>query len=134
MVSDVAAVTISSHMLDNSNQKDIEDYVHRELSAQITNEIMKHIDVATRENVLDDTVTYTAALPISNTITSGLIIGSSGGYNGPTFTNNHTSGIITKQPELRVMEFTKNGKVTRVELQYYDGDDWIKVPRHTFEE
>jgi hypothetical protein len=130
-----AAVTINSHMLHTSEPEDIEDYVHRELRTQIANEIMKtvDIDITTTKNALDDTITYSASLPITHSTASSVIVGSSVGYNG-TFTNNHVSGIITKQPELRVMEYTKNGKVTRVELQYYDGDDWIKVPRHQLEE
>lgn len=99
----------------------------------MSNEIMKHVDITTHSCPNTSSVTYTASLPITHTTANSLTVGTSVGYNG-TFTNNHVSGIITKQPELRVMEYTKNGKVTRVELQYYDGDNWIKVPRHTFEE
>jgi hypothetical protein len=35
-----------------------------------------------------------------------------------------------------VVEYTKNGKVTRVELQKYDeeGDEWFKIPRIQIEE
>jgi hypothetical protein len=128
-----ASVTVDSYRLYGLKEDEIEDYVRRELRSQMSNEIMKHVDVTSQHCRNTDSVTYTATLPISNTVTSGVIVGSSAGYNG-TFTNNRISGIISKEPELRVMEFTKNGKVTRVELQYYDGDNWIKVPRHTFEE
>lgn len=126
-----ATITVDNYMLVHMDDDEVEDYVHTKLRNLISNEVMKHVDIATTKNL--DSNTFTATLPIGNAATSGVIVGSSVGYNG-TFTNNHVSGIITKRPELRVMEYTKNGKVTRVELQYYDGDDWIKVPRHQLEE
>ena len=130
----VVSTIIDSYRFNGLKEDEIKDYVHRELRSQMSNEIMKHVDIASHRCPTTDSVTYTAALPINNsTITNGVLVGASVGYNG-TFTNNRISGIISKEPELRVMEFTKNGKVTRVELQYYDGDNWIKVPRHTFEE
>lgn len=129
----VAAVTVDNAMLVRMDDDQIKDYVHNELRNIISNEVMKHADITTSKNLYDDTNTFTATLPITHSTASSVIVGTSAGYNG-TFTNNHVSGIITKQPELRVMEYTKNGKVTRVELQYYNGDDWIKVPRHQLEE
>lgn len=128
-----AAVTVDNYAMTRMDDDGIKNYVHEKLRSIISNEVMKHVDITTTKNTYDDTATYTATLPITHTTANSVTVGTSAGYSG-TFTNNHTSGIITKPAELRVMEYTKNGKVTRVELQYYNGDDWIKVPRHQLEE
>lgn len=128
-----AEVRVDNLMKLQTDEEYVEGYVNSNLASLLTQEIMKTMTVTSRNDIATDSTVYTATLPITHTTANSITVGTSAGYNG-TFTNNHVSGIITKQPELRVMEFTKNGKVTRVELQYYDGDNWIKVPRHTFEE
>lgn len=124
-----AQVRVDNLMKLQVDKQYIEDYVNSNLADLITKEVMKTMTVTSKDDIVTDSTVYTATLPIP----SSSIVGTSMGHNG-TFTNNRVSGIITKVPELRVMEYTKNGKVTRVELQYYDGDTWVKVPRHTFEE
>ena len=47
---------------------------------------------------------------------------------------NYTFEDVLK--DLRVVEYTKNGKITRVELQRLDrkNDTWVKIPRIKLEE
>lgn len=127
-----AQVSVSSSMIYQMGEDGINRYVHSELAKMLTQENMKNMTISTRSDPLSDSVVYTATVPVTHTSANSITLGTSSNYNG-TFTNNH-SNVIIKNPELRVMEYTKNGKVTRVELQYYDGENWIKVPRHTLEE
>ena len=47
-----------------------------------------------------------------------------------------SSSVIDVLQDLRVVEYTKNGKITRVELQRLnrDHDTWVKIPRIKIEE
>ena len=80
------------------------------------------------QDVLTGTITYTGSVH-----TSSNTISVSPTYNA-TVSNGTTSPYV--QINLRVVEYTKNGKVTRVELQKYDesNDDWLKIPRLQIEE
>lgn len=120
----------------------IKDYVERGIKAKLTEEIMENIvkpNMVITE-LLDPTTydkTYTGTIStqgLTNTIT---------GITGINTTNILPRGLVgtvvdsnSVQEMLRVVEYTKDGKTTRVELQVYDSinDDWVKVPRLKLEE
>lgn len=131
-----ASTTISRDLLVESGSSEIKDYVYKELRSQLGSALIKdlekHMNIKETRDALTDTVTYTAIVDpytayntSSNTITVA-------GYNGVI----GSSMITPVQKNLRVVEYTKSGKITRVELQFYDehSDDWIKVPRIQLEE
>lgn len=122
-----ASVTVSSHLMMDMEQDELKSYVLSQLSAEISKEVSKKMTITTSKNILNDTVTYTGTLPMTSTNTVTVGVGTVQGYNG---TSNAYSQI-----NLRVVEYTKNGKVTRVELQRYNEDgDWLKIPRIQIEE
>jgi hypothetical protein len=60
-------------------------------------------------------------------------------YTGTLNVGADTISTIRTEPELnlrdlRVVEFTKKGKVTKVELQYYAEGVWLRIPRVQIEE
>lgn len=120
-----AAITVSSHLMMDMEQDELKSYVLSQLSAEISKEVSKKMTITTSKNILNDTVTYTGTLPMTSANT--VSISTAHGYNG-------TSNVYS-QINLRVVEYTKNGKVTRVELQRYNEDgDWLKIPRIQIEE
>jgi len=131
-----ASVTVDDHMLATCTKEHIEDYVYGNLERILSREVMKHVTIKEHHSMSSNQKTYTATVNVGSTSAVGAShITTTSGYNGTgTFTNNPISGRITKESEFRVLEFTKNGKPTRVELQYYDGEDWQKVPRIKIEE
>ena len=125
-----ARIVLSSALVHDLGQFDIKDYVLKNLSDEISKEILNHMTITEHKDVLSDTITYTGTLSAANTISisPGQLVGNSGTVTNGT---NTYSQII-----LRVVEYTKDGKVTRVELQQYDDskDDWFKIPRIQIEE
>lgn len=101
---------------------ELQDYVEHTLSREIAEEVRKRMTVTKATNTLTNSVVYTGSV-----VTNGTVGITSGSVNAPT------AGV---QKNLRVIEYTKNGKVTRVELQQYDEqlDDWVKIPRIQKEE
>jgi len=117
----------------------IKDYVERGIKAKLTEEIMENIvkpnmvitellDPTTYDKIYTGTISTQG---LTNTIT---------GINTTNISSRGSVGIIVDsnsvQEMLRVVEYTKDGKTTRVELQVYDSinDDWVKVPRLKLEE
>lgn len=99
---------------------ELEDHIKRNLFAQMTAGIIDEMTIARVPNPNIGTNTYTGSLTIgANTIS---------GFNGTS------SSVIERVEELRVVEFTKNGKVARVELQRKTEHGWKKIPRIQIEE
>ena len=130
-----ASVTIASQLLMQSGSSEVRDYVYKELQSQLgsalTQDLEKHMNIKETRDALTDTITYTATVD-PNAYQTSLNTITVAGYNGVV----GTSHISPVQKNLRVVEYTKSGKITRVELQFYDetSDDWIKVPRIQLEE
>ena len=122
-----AAVTLSADMLMHMGEKEAESFVMSKLSDQISSQLVSTLPISKTEDHYNQTITYTAQTsnPSSLYTTSGSISASpvtSSSYN--TIRNNES--VLEN---LRVVEYYKGEKVTRVELQFFDGEDWKKVPR-----
>jgi hypothetical protein len=127
-----SAVTIDNYSVVHMDKDQIKDYVLHSLTREISNEVTKYMQIEETKDHVSDTTRYTGTL----TITPGTSIGTVGissTYNGVIGGSSYTN---YSQINLRVVEYTKNGKVTRVELQKYDeeGDEWFKIPRIQIEE
>ena len=135
-----AAITISASMQHTMTQDMLKDYVLSSLEKYITQQISKQMTITKQYDSMTDTTTYTGTytVPVTQTQTNSnnLTVSTStvSGFNG-TSTIVGTSRVGV-QEILRVVEYTKNGKVTRVELQKYDeeNDSWNKIPRIQLEE
>lgn len=121
-----AAITIASHTSMFMDKDELESYVLSLLADQLSKEVAKKMKIDKTLDVMTDSVTYTGTLTIPNNTISNITVS---GFNG-------TSAPSYSQINLRVVEYTKNGKVTRVELQKYDveNDEWYKIPRVQIEE
>lgn len=113
-----ARVTVDEFQTSIMNKNELEDHVRRNLFAAMTSNIMDEMTIEKDANPNIGITTYTGTLHVgASTVT---------GYNG-----------VSKSPEeteLRVVEFTKNGKITKVELQQYTQYGWFRVPRIQIEE
>ena len=130
-----AAIKIASHTSMFMDKDELERYVLSLLADQLSKEVAKKMTIDKTLNVTDDSITYTGSLPISgNTLTFPINHSSASSVTVSGFNGTSTSSY--SQINLRVVEYTKNGKVTRVELQKYDaeGDEWYKIPRVQIEE
>ena len=123
-----AAITLTHEASLHMDQDELQDYVLSSLASSISKEVTKVMTIDKTQDVLTGTITYTGSVH-----TSSNTISVSPTYNA-TVSNGTTSPYV--QINLRVVEYTKNGKVTRVELQKYDesNDDWLKIPRLQIEE
>jgi len=121
-----AQVTIDSYRIHGLSDSELKNYVFTRLTNTITQEIAKYMTISSSKNVYDDSITYTGTITNSNLISNVSTISSTGSYSTPSYS----------QINMRVVEYTKNGKVTRVELQKYDesDNDWVKIPRIQIEE
>ena len=121
----------------------LKDYVLSSLQKHIAGELAKKMTITKTYDSMTDDTTYTGTLtmPLTHTTSNNLTVGAVGastvvstmsGFNG-TVSATRSSSV---QEILRVVEYTKNGKVTRVELQKYDeeNDSWNKIPRIQLEE
>ena len=98
----------------------LKEFVERNLFAHMTDSIMKEMTIENVGNPNTGVTTYTGTLNVgASTI------------NGSSY-----STTVRDQPRLnlRVVEFTKNGKVTKVELQHHIEGAWLRVPRIQIEE
>lgn len=121
-----AAITLTHEASLHMDQDELQDYVLSSLVNSISKEVTKVMTIDKTQDVLTGTITYTGSVHTSsNTISVSP---------NATVSNGTTSPYV--QINLRVVEYTKNGKVTRVELQKYDesNDDWLKIPRLQIEE
>ena len=121
-----AAITIASHTSMFMDKDELESYVLSLLADQLSKEVAKKMTIDKTFDAITDSVTYTGTLTFPNNSASSVTVS---GFNG-------TLAQSYSQINLRVVEYTKNGKVTRVELQKYDheGDEWHKIPRVQIEE
>ena len=125
-----AAIQVPSHMTLHMKQDELQDYVLSSLANHISHEISKKMTVDKQYDPMTDTITYTGSITTGqNTITVS-------GFNGTSGATVSSSPNNYSQINLRVVEYTKGGKVTRVELQRYDdsNNDWFKIPRVQIEE
>lgn len=133
----VAAVTISNHKMVQMKEDEIKDFVMNSLAHEISTEVAKHMEIEETKHPYNDTTRYSGTITTSPSLQGHLTIGPSSIGNGSIYTTSGSSSYKDySQINLRVVEYTKNGKVTRVELQKYDehGDEWFKIPRIQIEE
>lgn len=133
----VAAVTISNHKMVQMKDYEIKDFVMNSLAHEISTEVAKHMEIEETKDVYNDTTRYSGTITTSTPLQGHLTIGPSSIVNGSIYTTSGSSSYKDySQINLRVVEYIKNGKVTRVELQKYDehGDEWFKIPRIQIEE
>jgi hypothetical protein len=114
-------ITVDEFQTSIMDKHQLQDYVQRNLFAQMTSNIINEMTIEKDPNPNIGISTYTGTLHIGASTTSTI-----SGYNGVASTFQET--------ELRVVEFTKKGKVTKVELQQYTHDGWRRVPRIQIEE
>jgi len=130
-----AAITISNLMSLSMDQDELKSFVLNSLSNEISKEVIKRMDLTEQKDIVTDTTRYTGTLTVNPTGIGavGATISNANGYIINSSPNTYST---YSQINLRVVEYTKNGKVTRVELQKYDdeNDDWYKIPRIQIEE
>lgn len=133
-----AKIEISDLMYSDMDSNSIKDYVERVLADRITEQILnqyvkpymiieKETDPYTQNKIFK--ATYD---PIGATVRNGNTINTNPISAGSVTFGGHDDVLLM----LRVVEYTKKDKLTRVELQSYDkqSDTWIKVPRVQIEE
>lgn len=116
-----AQITIADSMQFRT-EDDLKEYVLDKLAQEFYTFARNNMSIANATNTNSHTNTYTGTLVTSSNTTFGTVAGSNG-----------TSSNYTV-PRLRVVEYTKQGKVSRVELQFNEDNMWIKVPRIQVEE
>lgn len=121
-----ASINVREDLAYMMDKDELKHYVLNALTNEISKEISKHMTVTSTPNMMDHSTTYVGTVTVGSVGASTI-----SGYNGTT-----SSGSAYSQINLRVVEYTKNGKVTRVELQKYDesSDDWFRIPRIQIEE
>ena len=119
-----ARICVQDELAVRMGQDELEDYVKRQLCNEITSSVIKNM-----------TIEKETSYDTSSTIFTGAINAGTTTY-GYTYSNVGGPIQIDVQERFRVVEYTKNDKVTRVELQYFDTykDQWQKVPRIRIEE
>lgn len=120
-----AQITIDDFQTSIMDSHQLKEFVERNLFAHMTDSIMKEITIENVGNPNTGVTTYTGTLNVGANGTYGASTIS--GVNGPIYST-------TRKLDLRVVEFTKNGKVTKVELQHYTEGSWLRVPRIQIEE
>ena len=121
-------VSVSSDLLlslarpDDFIKEMIEDKLVHGVLREIKKDVMSNMEIEKQQNPNCGTITYTGTYNVSNSSVTPSV-----GIIAPIAPNSLT---------LRVVEYTKNSKISRVELQLYDFnlDDWIKIPRVQIEE
>lgn len=116
-------VTIDEYRFLGLTQAELEGQIRSKLFREMESMLINELAITSTNNPGTSQRTYTGALAVGN---GNVSTGATGavGYDIP-----HTEGA-----ELRVVEFMKNGKVARVELQRYTISGWKKVPRIQIEE
>jgi hypothetical protein len=113
-------LTVDDFQTSIMDSHQLKEFVERNLFAHMTDSIMKEMTIENVGNPNTGVTTYTGTLNVgASTI------------NGSSY-----STTVRDQPRLnlRVVEFTKNGKVTKVELQHHIEGAWLRVPRIQIEE
>jgi hypothetical protein len=131
----VAAVTLNHSIMMQMEKDEIEDYVLCSLAREISNEVTKHMSIEETKDPINDTTRYSGTITLGtnhNHPMYGAII-SSTRINSAIISGG--SSMIKKNEELRVAEYvSKNGNITRVELQRLQEDGWSTIPRVKIEE
>jgi len=129
-----AQVTIDRYQVFNLDPRYLKNYITTQLADILTNEFIKNMTITSHTNFNDNSTTYVGSISTSPYIHNI-------GANGPIGTSTIAASSLNSnssysQINMRVVEYTKNGKVTRVELQKYDESDnnWVKIPRIKIEE
>jgi hypothetical protein len=132
----VAQVSIDKYRLHGLDPNDTKEYVTSKLADLIKQEILKHMTISSTVDPINDVTNYTGTMTISSngSLALGTTTISTNAISGANYTANRSNAY--SQINMRVVEYTKNGKVTRVELQKYDenDNDWVKIPRIQIEE
>ena len=129
------------------SQSTLESNIKKELALSIAHEIIKMIDIHVENDYVSLKRKYYAKAymavikqhsPLPNPTSIGSISTSSA-WNGvsmsaPITRSSGSSIYASEYEKFRVCEYTKNGKVTRVELQYNVDGMWEKIPRVKIEE
>lgn len=130
-----ASVRIDSLAQLSMDEDGLKNYVLSSLTRYISAEISKQLTIHEQYNPMDDSTTYTGTytvntIPVTHTTSNNITVSTMSGFNGTTGIRDGVQKIF------RVVEYTKNGKVSRVELQQYseEDDSWTKVPRIQIEE
>ena len=96
-----------------------ERQIRSKLVREMEKVLMDELEITSIGNPITDQHTYTGSLTVSR----------ANGITGSAYNTNHMI-----QAELRVVEYTKKGKVAKVELQQYTISGWKKVQRIQIEE
>lgn len=131
-----AKIEISDRMYSDMDSNSLKDYVERVLADRITEQILNQY-VKPYMTIETETDPYTCRKIFKGTYDPiGTVVGNTINTNpisaGSVTFGGHDDVLLM----LRVVEYTKKDKLTRVELQSYDkqSDTWIKVPRVQIEE
>lgn len=128
-----AHVIVDDYMAVNMQQDYLKNYVLRNLESVISKEVVKHMTITQQKDPINAQTLYTGSLTVSNSNPYIATTSTTPSYTITT-TSTNPNAYYDVQLNLRVVEYTKGGKVTRVELQYLDDEDWHKVPRIQIEE
>lgn len=117
-----ASIEIDDYHALSLRSDELKEYVEHKLSHLIAEEVRNKMSISKAVNISTNSTTYVASLIMP--ATTGTV--SITPYTPTTCVQNN----------LRVIEYTKNGKVSRVELQQYDeqSDSWFRIPRIQMEE
>jgi len=124
----VAAVTVANCDIVRLHPDELKQYVMSSLTRSISDEIYKYMTIEEMTDVISGTTRYTGTLTIGQ---QNLTNASFGAITTSTIGKN-----ISVQENLRVVEYIKQGRIIRVELQRYNAniDDWETIPRIKIEE
>ena len=119
----VAAVTVSNYDTVHMHPDELKQYVMSSLTRSISDEIYKYMTIEEINDVISDTTRYTGTLTIGQQNLTNASFG--------TITTSSIGTNTSVQENLRVVEYIKQGKIIRVELQRYNAniDDWETIPR-----
>lgn len=124
-------VTIDEYRFLGLTQAELEGQIRSKLFREMESMLINELAITSTNNPGTSQRTYTGALAVGNgngNVSTGAT-GAVGSWSSHNIPLPHTEGA-----ELRVVEFMKNGKVARVELQRYTVSGWKKVPRIQIEE
>lgn len=121
-----AQVVVNDYTFMAMDDDQLKDYVVHKLTSAISSEVVKNMTITKTVDPVNAQTIYTGSLTAPNSYVASNNTVS--GFNGTS------SARPYLQEFLRVVEYKKDGKITRVELQTFDGDDWHKVPRIQIDE
>jgi hypothetical protein len=123
--------TIDEYRYLGLTEVELERQIRTKLIREMESMLINKLDITSVNIPHTSQKTYTGTLAVGsgNTLTTGAT-----GATGPSSWSAHNVPVAATQPELRVVEFMKKGKVARVELQHYTIMGWKKVPRIQIEE